>query len=841
MRIRFGLILTAAAMSVGVVKSEDFARWVDPFVGTSGNGNCFPGPCRPFGMVQPSPDTGTKVTCGGYKFTDTTIRGFSQTHLNGTGRPAMGDISILPFFSTGLTGLTGLSGDAPPDFRNPVNLVNPVKKETEVAEIGYYAVTLENGVKCEATATERVAVWRFTWPEGASPRLYIDAAAMLMQACNQKLGATVPESSASLCKKRRGMTGYKKALGWTPYKLFYAIEFSEPWAKIEKLPSNPFQGKGDRWMIDFNAEAQSGRVAQNSQNLNVANVKILPIANANSKWEKGNGELETVSIGTGNTSTMATVETSLRSSAALRLCVKNSLEVRIALSTVSEDGAVANMKAEAEGRSFDEIRSGCRAAWNEIFSRAQLVKGTDDQKKNWYTALYHLCIQPNIQTDVNGRYRGADDMIRTAKRGHYSTFSLWDTFRAAHPLYTILVPEQVPGFVDSLVAFGREHGHLPMWTMWNGEDHCMVGIHSIPVIVDAWKKGLLTGLTGLTGLSGGVPPDPRNPVNLVNPVQNKLLTLMVQSMINNDGENQKNCWNSYWENGYIPYYPGVFDKHHPQRQSVSITLELAYDWWCIADFAKLIGDEDTEKEALKWENCWKNVFDRKTGFVRPRAPKTAGGAWREPFDPSSARIGGSFWSDFTEANSWIYTWHVFQNPDALAEELGGREKALAKLDKFFATMPKGKGRSSAEGGLVADGNLRRGQIGMYWHGNEPSHHIAYFYSLWGRRDKTAALVGKICREAYLPRPEGLCGNDDCGQMSAWYLFSMMGFYPVNPCGDGYVLGAAQAEEIKLREGKGEFRIVRSGDGEGVMFNGKVVNGFKISHEEIMRGGVLSFE
>ena len=458
MRIRFGLILTAAAMSVGVVKSEDFARWVDPFVGTVGNGNCFPGPCRPFGMVQPSPDTGTKVTCGGYKFTDTTIRGFSQTHLNGTGRPAMGDISILPFFSTGLTGLTGLSGDAPPDFRNPVNLVNPVKKETEVAEIGYYAVTLENGVKCEATATERVAVWRFTWPEGTERRLYVDAAAMLMQAWNAKLGATVPESSAFLREDRRGMTGYKKALGWTPYRLFYAFEFSEPWAKIEKLPSNPFQGKGDRWVVDFDTltgltglTRLSGGVPPDPHN------PVNPVQKT------------------------------------------SSIEVRIALSTVSEDGAAANMKAEAEGKSFDHIRKECRDSWNELLSRAQLVKGTDEQKKNWYTALYHLFIQPNVQSDVDGKYRGADDAIHTARCGHYSTFSLWDTFRAAHPLYTILVPEQVPGFVDSLVAFGREHGHLPMWTMWNGEDHCMVGIHSIPVIVDAWKKGLLTGLTGLTG------------------------------------------------------------------------------------------------------------------------------------------------------------------------------------------------------------------------------------------------------------------------------------------------------------------------------------------------------
>ena len=344
-----------------------------------------------------------------------------------------------------------------------------------------------------------------------------------------------------------------------------------------------------------------------------------------------------------------------------------------------------------------------------------------------------------------------------------------------------------------------------MWTMWQGEDHCMVGIHSIPVIVDAWKKGL---------------------VNKQNLSTSQLLTLMVQSMINNDGENPKNCWNAYWENGYIPYFAGEFDKFVPKAQSVSITLELAYDWWCIADFAKAIGDSASAEKTQKWAECWKNVFDKGTGFVRPRAPKTAGGAWREPFDPANPRAGGSFWSDYTEANAWVYTWHVFQAPEGLVDAMGGRDRALAKLDEFFATMPSGKHGNADEGGLAADGNLRRGQIGMYWHGNEPSHHIAYLYALWGRRDKTAALVGKICREAYRPVPDGLCGNDDCGQMSAWYIFSMMGFYPVNPCGDGYVLGDAQTDEVALHLPNGRtFRVGREMQIPGVM----------ISHDDIMKG------
>ena len=267
------------------------------------------------------------------------------------------------------------------------------------------------------------------------------------------------------------------------------------------------------------------------------------------------------------------------------------------------------------------------------------------------------------------------------------------------------------------------------------------------------------------------------------------------------------------------------------------------------------------------------MFDVETGFARPRAPKTAGGAWREPFDPCKARVPGEFWSDYTEATPWVYTWHVFQDPDALAAAMGGREKALKKLDEFFATLPPEAATrgNSDEGGRKADGTLRPGQIGQYWHGNEPSHHIAYLYALWGRRDKTAALVKRICREAYRPEPGGLCGNDDCGQMSAWYLFSTMGFYPVNPCGDGYVLGEAQAGEVALKVGEGKaFRILGGEVGvqssrkdekfhspafakamagkptptqnsnSSVSLNRKKVDGVKISHEDIMRGGVLSF-
>ena len=393
--------------------AEDLVRWIDPLIGSVGEGNTFPGSCYPFGLVQASPDTGESVTCSGYKHTDTTIRGFSQTHLNGTGCPAMGDILLMPF--------TGAFDEAA--------LASPFRKETQVCAPDGYAVTLENGgIRAEATTSPRVAWWRFTWPAGAPKRLYVDAAAMLMRPWDLKLGPRVPESSCTLAADRTGIAGGKRARGWTLYRMFYDIAFDRPWADIRRLASDAFDGAGDRFVVEFDGDG--------------------PVT------------------------------------------------VQVALSTVSEDGARQNREAETRGATFESVRAANRAAWNGLLSRARLVKGTDGQKTSWYTALYHLCIQPNVQTDVDGRYRTADDRIATAQQGHYSTLSLWDTFRAAHPLYTLIAPERVGGFVDSLLSFGRHHGHLPMWAMWADDTHDMIGIHSIPVLVDAWAKDKVCSTSG---------------------------------------------------------------------------------------------------------------------------------------------------------------------------------------------------------------------------------------------------------------------------------------------------------------------------------------------------------
>ncbi len=732
-----------AAVLAGYCVAEDFVRYVDPLVGTVGEGNTFPGSCSPFGLVQASPDSGTRVTCSGYKHNDTTIRGFSQTHLNGTGRQAMGDISLMPFVG---------------DF-DELNVATPFKKETQVCSPDYYAVTVEKGgIRAEATTSQRVAWWRFTYPKGETPKLYVDGAAMLMQPYNLKFGTRMVSSDYTLSADRTEISGGKCAQGWTAYRLFYSVKVDRPWKAIKRLPSDGFDGAGDRFVLEFEGDEP--------------------------------------------------------------------LLVQVGLSVVSAEGAQRNREAETKGQTFESVRRANRAAWNELFARMQLVKGTEVEKANWYTSLYHLCIQPNEQTDIDGKYRTAADTIEKSKRGHYSTFSLWDTFRAAHPLYTFLVPERVDAFLDSLFSFGKYHGHLPMWTMWANDDHGMIGIHSIPVICDAWAKGYRDFDADAA------------------------LIMMVQSMVNNDGENPVNCWNAYWENGYFPYYAGRFDTHLSPGGSVSRTLEFAYNWWCIADFAEKIGNKTTAKEARKYADYWHNIFDEKVGFARPRAPKSAGGAWREPFDPREFCVPGELWSDYTEANSWIYSWHVFQDPFGLAKAMGGVDKTLAKLDEFFTTRPlQGTGSENNDaGGLDADGNIKMGQYGQYWHGNEPSHHIAYFPAVLGRPERTAELVRAICRESYHPTPDGLCGNDDCGQMSAWYLFSMMGFYPFNPCGGDYVIGAPQVEEVRLALPEGRTLTIRAkGLSEAakyvksVTLNGKPIKGGVLKHADLIKGGELVFE
>ncbi|MBQ3344527.1 MAG: GH92 family glycosyl hydrolase [Kiritimatiellae bacterium] len=740
--IGVALLATGARAAGSAAAGADLVRWVDPFIGTVGSGNTFPGACRPFGLVQASPDV-AKLTPGGYKGDCDEFVGFSNTHLSGTGNPACGDVRMLPFV-----------GEHESDFFSA-----KVDKSTERGAPDYYAVTLkESGVRVEATATERVGLWRFTYAGDGPARLFFDPVSSLCLGWTRKWGPNVVSASMDFAPDGRSIRGGRHVREWADREMFYSVRFDRPFSVVRRIPVNPFDGAGERAVLAFDVP-------------------------------KG-----------------------------------GTLEVRVAISTVSPEGAELAFASETDGRTFDQVRAETRAKWNALLGRVE-AEGTESDLVNFYTSLYHLFIQPADIADADGRYRGTDGKVVKAPCGsYYSTLSLWDTFRAAHPLYTILAPELVDGFVETMVAHGRAHGHLPIWTLWGKEIHGMIGVHSIPVIVDAYMKGFRNFDAA------------------------EALDLMVRSLTDAKVCRKRNDWNVFWENGgYYPYRQGEWDENWHGDGCVSRTLEIAYDWWCVAEFAKALGNERAAADAAERASGWRKVFDEKTGFARGRGPSYAGGEWREPFDPRQSRLPGSHYGDYTEGNAWQYTWHVFQEPDALAELMGGRAAAVAKLDEMFSTpplRPESRSANNDDGGFEE----MSGQIGQYWHGNEPSHHIVYLYSAYGAPEKGQRLLRRIFRTCYRAAPDGLCGNDDCGQMSAWYLFTAMGFYPLNPCGGEYVVGAPQLPRVTLRlGGEKTFTVVAKNLSDENMvvksatLDGKPVLDWKIRHADVMRGGVLSFE
>ncbi len=470
------------------------------------------------------------------------------------------------------------------------------------------------------------------------------------------------------------------------------------------------------------------------------------------------------------------------------------LEVRVALSAEgNETVARKNLEAETKGMTFDAVRAQTRVDWNALLGRAA-AEGDEAAKTSFYTSLYHLLVQPNNIADAGAK-------------PFYSTFSCWDTFRAAHPLYTVLTPDRVPEFVDSMLVQGRRTGFLPVWVLWGRDNQCMVGTHSIPVIVDAYFKGLF--------------PEGADPKAVFEQIKETL----TRPHRNRNKEN----WDLLDAYGYYP-----FDKI--RGESVSRTLECVYDDWCAAQLAAKLGRSEDAAFFLRRSGYWKNVFDSKIGLVRGKDTK---GNWREPFSPFKLGHGPGTANDFTEGNAFHYTWHVMQDPEELVAAMGGREAFVRKLDELFSAPEKVEGAGS-----VLDVT---GLIGQYAHGNEPSHHVIYFYSLVGRPDRAAERIREIFDRFYLPKPDGLCGNDDCGQMSAWYVFSAMGFYPFNPCGGEYVFGAPQLPRVSLAlPGGKRFTIVarnlsaKNKYVKAVALNDRPLARPTLRHEEIFAGGELVF-
>lgn len=474
--------------------------------------------------------------------------------------------------------------------------------------------------------------------------------------------------------------------------------------------------------------------------------------------------------------------------------------MKIAMSTTGVEGAKANMAAEQPGWDFEGTRKQAKDGWNSYLSRIEM-EGTPDEMTNFYTCFYHALIQPNEISDVDGKYRNAADSIVTATGGKfYSTFSLWDTYRAAHPFYTMIVPERVDGFVNSLIDQAEVQGFLPIWGLWGKENYCMIANHGVSVVAEAYAKGF-KGFDAERAFQA---------IKQTQTVSHKL----------------KSNWEDYMKYGYFP-------TDLTAAESVSSTLESVYDDYAAADMARRMGKTEDAAYFSKRADFYKNLFDPTTKFMRPRK---SDGTWKSPFDPTQAAHAESNGGDYTEGNAWQYTWHVQHDVPGLIALLGGEEAFTNKLDSLFTVELRTQ---------LADVT---GLIGNYAHGNEPSHHVTYLYTLAGKPERTQELIRQIFDTQYRPAPDGLCGNDDCGQMSAWYMFSAMGFYPVNPVSGEYVFGAPQMPKfvLHLQDGK-TFTVLAEGLSkehkyvESITLNGEPYTKNYITHEDIMKGGTLVYK
>ena len=476
------------------------------------------------------------------------------------------------------------------------------------------------------------------------------------------------------------------------------------------------------------------------------------------------------------------------------------LLMKIALSSTGIEGAKKNLEAEIPAWDFEATRQAAKKDWNNYLSRIN-VTGTKDQLINYYTCFYHALIQPNQISDVDGMYRNAkNEVVKTGGDAFYSTFSLWDTYRAAHPFYTIMVPERVDGFINSLIENGEAQGFIPIWALWGKDNYCMVANHGVAVVAEAYRKGF-------RGF------DAERALNIMKRTQTESHKL-------------KSDWETYMKYGYFP-------TDLIRAESVSSTLESVYDDYAVWDMATRMGKKEDIEYYGKRKDFYKNLFDTQTQFMRPRK---SDGTWKSPFDPSNVGHSESVGGDYTEGNAWQYTWHVQHDVPGLIELFGGEEKFLTKLDSVFTVELK-----TAQADVT-------GLIGQYAHGNEPSHHVAYLYTMAGKPERTQELIRQIFDTQYRPEPDGLCGNDDCGQMSAWYMFSAMGFYPVDPVSGNYVFGAPQMPKIELNLANGKtFTVIAEGISEenkyveSITLNGQPYTKSYITHEDIVNGGTLVFK
>jgi predicted alpha-1,2-mannosidase len=720
-------------------RNIDYTKYVNPFIGTGSvdslslSGSNFPGACLPFGLVQLSPDTREYPDdpCSGYDYKDSTILGFSHTHLNGTGCPDLYDFLFMPFGGE-------IKWKAGSDDGKTKGFRSRYRHSNEKASAGYYSVVLDDyNIQAEMTATEHCGMHRYTFADENPYHLIVDLDHSLIRNSPYRFCKIL--SSQVRVVDNKTIEGYRIISGWAKLrKVYFRAEFSRPFV------SHIFKA-GQYEFPDVPIA-------------NHADLKIIM------NFSKNNDK---------------------------------PLVVKVGISSVSKEGAQENLDAEIKDFNFDKISHLANKAWNNELSCID-VDGTERQKTIFYTGLFHLFIQPNNIADVSGNYLSTDNSIKNAPdKKHYSTFSLWDTYRAAHPLYTILKQDRVAGFVNSMLRQYETYGYLPIWQLWGTDTYCMIGNHAIPVIVDAFFKGI-------PGID---------------------YQLAYEAIKASSMTSHKNApFNILDKYGYFP--------EDLQTQSVSLTLEIAYDDWCVAQMAKKTGHENDYNYFLKRSGYYKNLFDRSTVFFRA---KNSNNEWINPFNPLAYGGNGGF--PFTEGNAWQYLWYVPQDVNSFIDLMGGDKNFTQKLDTFFTLAAKSED---------VNGNAS-GFIGQYAHGNEPSHHIVYLYDFTNEPWKAQYYSAKIMNELYNDQPSGYSGNEDCGQMSAWYIFSSMGFYPVNPANSIYCFGSPQIEKatINLPNGK-QFKIITNNAGgdniyiQKILLNGRPYQKNFITHTDIISGGVIEY-
>ena len=742
--------------SINTYSEIDYTQYVNPFIGTSKMGHVFPGATAPFGMVQLSPQTNFEVMfkddgsyntetyeyCAGYQHRDSTIIGFAHTNFSGTGHSDLGDLLVMP--TVGDLVLDPLKTED-----DNKGFYSTFSHDNESASPGYYKVNLDSyNIIAELTASERVGFHQYTFPKSDNAHIILDMVYNVYHHDNKNVWTFIRVENDSL------VTGYRQTKGWArTKKVFFAMQFSKP-----------FKSYGHK---KYNKETYDGFYRRFDQTENFPEMAGKDIR---AYFNFDTNENEKISI-------------------------------KFALSPVSTNGALKNLKAEIPHWDFNKTKKETKDKWNNELSKIEVNTLTEDDKTTFYTALYHTNLTPILYEDVDGQYRGLDQNIYTSEGfTNYTIFSLWDTYRALHPLLNITQPQRNNDMIKSMLAHHDEsvHNMLPIWSHYANENWCMIGYHATSVIADAMAKNV-----------GDFDYDHA-----------------LKASVNTASVRYFDGLGDYIDYKYVPD-----DKSH---SSVSKTLEYAYNDWCIAQIAKNVGAVSIEEKFNKRAEYYNNVYDPKIGYMRP---KLSDGTFRKNFDPMDTHGQG-----FIEGNAWNYGLYVPQNISKMVTIMGGKERFSQHLDSLF-TMDIDEKYIAKHEDITRDGI-----IGNYVHGNEPGHHIPYLYNWTGNPEKTQERVRMIMNTMYGPNVDGLCGNDDAGQMSAWYIFSSLGFYPVTPGSPNYALGSPLVTKAVIHLGNGKTLVIKANNQskeniyvQSVSVNGKTIEGTLLSHQDIINGGDIIFE